>query len=180
MAQVNQSPIEVVLRKNKNSKSLAFGKYYLESRTAKVLSTRGLLEHIMSHGLNIPRSVMQGVLLQLIECLTELVMKGQPVKLDGFGTLKLSAESEGVARPDDFKFNWDNNSRGDLKGLHLLLIPDNTELDKLTSKANLAKANVDLTGVVESVELQDGKKTTAFTDLDVFKYEKNNPTPPEP
>jgi hypothetical protein len=43
MAQVNQSPIEVVLRKNKNSKSLAFGKYYLESRAAKVLSTRGLL-----------------------------------------------------------------------------------------------------------------------------------------
>ena len=54
----------------------------------------------MSHGLGFPRSIVQGVLTQLSECLTELLLQGQPVKLDGFGTFKLTADTvEGGIAP---------------------------------------------------------------------------------
>ena len=143
MAQLNQIPIKVGFRKNTNSKSLAFGKWYVEVLNNEAISTRALLDHIMSHGLGIPRSIVQAVLTQVAECLTELMLQGQPVKLDGFGTFKFSASSRGATT-----LTSGMNPRDYLKGLGLVVIPDNTELDKLTSKANLAKATISMQGKI--------------------------------
>ena len=38
------------LRKNTNSKSLAFGKYYPEVDQQKTLSLRGFAQHMVDHG----------------------------------------------------------------------------------------------------------------------------------
>ncbi len=173
MAQLNQIPIKVGYRKNTNSKSLAFGKWYVEVLNSDPISTRALLDHIMSHGLGIPRSIVQAVLTQVAECLTELMLQGQPVKLDGFGTFKFSATSRGVTQ-----LTSGMNPRDDLKGLGLVVIPDNTELDKLTSKANLERAAISCQGVIESVDAGQTatgqpKKATRVTPIDVYLHEQN-------
>ena len=142
----NQIAIKIAMRKDESVKSPGYGHYYPEVVNDETLSTRGLMEHIESHGLNIPRSIITACLTQLAQCLTELLVQGQPVKLDGFGTFKLEAHVAKDQAPTTLENGVDLNSVVD--GLKLVVIPDNTELDKLTSKANKAKASMELAGVI--------------------------------
>lgn len=179
MATRNQIAIKVGLRKNLNTKSAAYGKYYAEVQNNETLSTRGLLEHIMSHGLGYPRSIVQGVLAQLAECLTELILQGQPVKLDGFGTFRLEVNSLEGWNTADVKPGMDVRSK--ISGLHLVVIPDGTELDKLTSTANLERASIENLGVITFQDSgkvdKDGNeiKMKAFMPLSTFVAENAEP-----
>lgn len=180
MTQLNQIPIRVGLRKNTNSKSLAFGKYYYEVLNNKTISTRALLNHIMSHGLGIPRSIVQAVLTQVAECLTELMLQGQPVKLDGFGTFQFHAMTRRPIGSDEALAGA--NPRDGMKGLRLVVIPDNTELDKLTSKSNLEKAAISLEGVIEKKDAGEtatgnAKTQMVITPIDVYLQSKVEPEP---
>lgn len=177
----NQIAIRMGLKQNKNTKSPAYGKYFAEVINNETLSTRGLLEHIMSHGLGYPRSIVQGVLAQIAECLTELILQGQPVKLDGFGTFKLYAKAghpsgklANGAVLNDLKNNFQVADWVD--GLRLVVIPDNTELDKLTSTANLDRASLTLEGVItkDSVDEVDGRVITPLP-LFIAQQEQSNP-----
>ena len=146
---LNQIPIKTAVRKNTNTKSAGYGKYYVEVMNNEPISTRALLDHIMKHGLGVPRSIVSAVLIQVAECLTEFMQQGQPVKLDGFGTFKFSAiNAEGWSEQDlkDGKFNV----RAKLKGIRLVVIPDNSELDKLTSTSNLEKVTLQNQGVIST------------------------------
>ena len=80
---VNQIPIKTAVRKNTNTKSAAYGKYYVEIMNNEPISTRALLDHIMKHGLGVPRSIVSAVLIQVAECLTEFMMQGQPDQPSG-------------------------------------------------------------------------------------------------
>ena len=82
---VNQIPISVAVRKNTNTKSPAYGKYYPVVVNDKTITTRALLEHIMSHGLGIPRSIVQAVLIQISECLTAALTAVTTTSCMGFG-----------------------------------------------------------------------------------------------
>ena len=183
MAQRNQIAIKVALRQNRNTKSAAYGKYYAEVQNNETLSTRGLLEHIMSHGLGYPRSIVQGVLAQLAECLTELILQGQPVKLDGFGTFKLEVKTaEGVGGWTASEVVPGMDLRSKIAGLRLVVIPDGTELDKLTSTANLERASLENLGVMTwlpsgKVDSEGNELTTkAYMPLSTFAAE-NAPNP---
>lgn len=130
----------------------------------------------MSHGLGYPRSVVQGVLTQVAECLTELILQGQPVKLDGFGTFKLSAKSAGGLEDPLDRGKY----RDSIAGLRLVVIPDNTDLDKLTSSANLAKASLNFVGVVKSEEVtidEKQKTITVYKSFDQYRSEQQQPEP---
>ena len=173
MAQVNQMQIELVSRQNKNSKSLAFGKYYLEVRNKEPLSTRGLIDHIMSHGLGFTRPVIEACLTQISQCLVELLVQGQPVKLDGFGTFKLNAFGRGATEAQVIDEENAYNVMEYIKGLKLVVIPEGCEEDNLTSRANLHKVSINYTGIVESVEIGEtakgnARKATAFTPLKIW------------
>lgn len=149
---VNDVQIKLAFKKNANAESTAFGKYYLEVMNAEPLSTAGLCEHIMSHGLGVPKSVVLAVLNQVSECLTELILTGQPVKLDGFGTFKLTARSRTKANKNGLRGGVANPSvvtdaRQVIEGLKLTVIPDNTQFVKLTSRENMAKASMTIAGV---------------------------------
>lgn len=150
---VNDVQIRLAFKKNNNAESTAYGKYYAEVINAEPLSTAGLCEHIMSHGLGVPKSIVLAVLNQVSECLVELILTGQPVKLDGFGTFKLMARARrkaltaggikgGVANPSVV-----TNAREVVEGLKLTVIPDNAQFVKLTSRENMAKASMTLAGV---------------------------------
>lgn len=166
----NQVPIRLAWRENKNEKSTGYGKYYLEVMNGQTISTRALMDHIMSHGLGIPRSILQAALTQLVECLVEFISQGTPVKLDGFGTIKLNARSKGVT---EAKLKQGGvNPRDILSGLALVVIPDSTELDKLTSPANLAACGLETAGVIEGA-LKTADKVVKS--MDAWIAEHQNP-----
>ena len=58
-SQLNSIPISVGVRKVEAVQSPAYGKYYIEVLNNRTISTRALLEHIMSHGLGFPRAIVQ-------------------------------------------------------------------------------------------------------------------------
>lgn len=174
---INQIPVKLGWRKNMNTKSPAYGKYYPEVLNDKTISTRALLDHIMSHGLGIPRSIVSAVLVQLSECLTELMLQGQPVKLDGFGTFKLTAKTAYNGGKTDAQLIAGAQIRDSLQGLRMVVIPDNTDLDKLTSTANLEKAAISCEGVISKGDAGDDKTVKMVTPMAVWKEQQQQPNP---
>ena len=82
---INQIQMGVNFRKNINSKSASYQKYYAEVDRQKTLTTRGLAAHLKEHNCMVGRDAIQAVLVKLSECIPELVAKGVGVKLDGLG-----------------------------------------------------------------------------------------------
>ena len=85
----------VNLRKNKNQYNPSYGKYFPEADTKEPLNLKGFARHLSEHGklVDYPMAVL--VLQNVVNCLKEMAVQGQPVKLDGFGTFSPSIESDG-------------------------------------------------------------------------------------
>lgn len=84
---VEKIALGINLRMNKISTNAGYGKYYPEVDTQKTLSLRGFAQHMVDHGSIYGRSIVEGVLLQITDCLPELVAQGVPVQLEFAGYL---------------------------------------------------------------------------------------------
>ena len=119
------------LRQNKIEGSSAYGKYYPEVDQQKTLSLRGFAQHMTDHGSLYGRAIVEGVLLQITECLPELVAQGVPVQLGSLGTFYPTAEVMkdkavlNIAAMDGL------NPNEIVKAIHIRFLPDSTKLDNL-------------------------------------------------
>ena len=120
------------LRQNNNKHSSSYGKWYARTVRRSTLNTRGLADHIVSHGSVFTRDVVEGMVIKFKECIVELLMQGVGVKLEGLGTFYPTLETEGADSPDEYDVNEH------LKGLHIRFLPDKAHDDNLSSRA-LAK-----------------------------------------
>ena len=82
MARTN-IPMIINLRQNTNDDSTAFGKYFAEVDSKEPLNLKGFAKHMTSHGKIADYQMCVLVLGQVVDCMTELLSQGQPVKLDG-------------------------------------------------------------------------------------------------
>ncbi len=120
-----------VLKKFKNARSSANNRWFAYVNRVGTLSTRGLAEHMIEHGLIANRAEVEAILVKLSECIPELVAQGYGVKLEGIGIFyptiaNIKGGAETVA-----DFNLTQN----VKGVHFRFRPDSTDLDDLTTKA---------------------------------------------
>ena len=136
------------LYQNNNMESKAYGKWYARIARKQTLSQRGICDHIESHNLGIPRSIIDLVMGQIGACIVELMEQGCRVKIDGIGTFYPSprvratpkgAHAGGIADPSDLQEVGVDNFVG---GVTLRLAPDSTNLDNLTSKALKKKCSI--------------------------------------
>ena len=88
----NSIAMGINVRKNKNSKSLAFGKYYPEVDTKPTLTLKGFAQHLVDHGSIYGVDIVEGVLKKITQCLPELLSQGVPVQLEPLGTFYPSAK----------------------------------------------------------------------------------------
>ena len=142
MAGIKNSIVMVLnVRKNANSKSEAFNKWYPYVRGINTITTRALAEHIAKHGSLFTRDVVEGVLNKLSECIPELVAQGVGVKLNGIGIFYPTAQSEpgGLANKAAVAGSNPNDA---VKGIHVRFKPEDTTLDRLTSKAFKEKCSL--------------------------------------
>jgi uncharacterized membrane protein YgcG len=153
MAQVNNPQFPLVLRQNRNTYTSAYGKYYVERAPVKTISTRGLCDHMASHQSIYSRDVIEGVITKMRACLVELLSEGNPVKLDGIGTLDPQVETNknGISQQDivDGKYNPQQH----VAGVHIRLTPEGAESDKITSRVFKEKCSFTTQGVLEPVDL---------------------------
>ena len=119
-----------VLRKFKNARSSANNRWFAYVNKAGTLSTRGLAQHMIEHGMIGNRAEVQAMLTKLSECIPELVAQGYGVKLDGIGIFYPTIANVKGGAETVADFNLTQN----VKGVRFRFKPDSTDLDNLTSK----------------------------------------------
>jgi predicted histone-like DNA-binding protein len=119
-----------VVRQFKNPNSLVNGKWFAYVDNQGVLSTRGLANHMVEHGMSSKADVL-AMLAKLSECIPELVAQGYSIKLDGIGIFYpvIANEKGGADNPGEFSI------AENVKGVRFRFKPDSTDLDDLTTKA---------------------------------------------
>ena len=120
-----------VLKKFKNARSSANNRWFAYVNKAGTLSTRGLAQHMIEHGLISNRAEVQAMLTKLSECIPELVAQGYGVKLDGIGIFYPTIANVKGGAETVADFNLTQN----VKGVRFRFKPDSTDLDDLTTKA---------------------------------------------
>ena len=155
---VRKIAMVVNLRQNKNETSTYFGKWYPEVDEKKPLDLKGFCAHMTEHGKLADYQMVVLVVQQVVECMKELTLQGQPVKLEGLGTFGPSIESvKGGANSVQAAMEMGLSNL--IEGVHMNFTPENTKGEKLTSRALKDECVFDAGYVVESVkQTVDGKE----------------------
>ena len=115
------------LRQNKNDDSTAYGKYFAEVDSKEPLNLKGFAKHMTGHGKIADYQMCVLVLGQVVDCMSELLSQGQPVKLDGLGTFSPSVDGQKRG-----KANLANAVAGGpdamINGIKINFIPENTRV----------------------------------------------------
>ena len=154
------------LRQNKNDDSTAYGKYYAEVDSKEPLNLKGFAKHMTSHGKIADYQMCVLVLGQVVECMSELLSQGQPVKLDGLGTFSPSVDGQKKGKVE----LADAVAAGPeamINGIKINFTPENIKGEKLTSRAFKEECVFEFGYLVESeVRTVGGKEK---------RYQKKTP-----
>ena len=153
------------LRKNKNTQSSGFGKYYPEVDVQKTLSLRGFAEHMTGHNSYYPRNVVEGVLNEIVVCLPELLAQGVPVKLGSLGTFYPTAEVEENAAVPSIAAMEGLSPNDVVKAIHIRFLPDSTKLDNLSGPAFKKACEMEFRNIVDTQEVTIQGKRRKFQTL---------------
>ena len=175
MARTN-IPMIINLRQNKNDDSTAFGKYFAEADTKEPLNLKGFAKHMTSHGKIADYQMCVLVLGQVVDCMTELLSQGQPVKLDGLGTFRPTITNSKPAASGVKARNTVEDSLAVgldeiIEGVNITFIPENTKGEKLTSKAFKEQCVFEAAYVISSKKKTvDGKEVTYQEKIPISSY----------
>ena len=153
------------LRQNKIEGSSAYGKYYPEVDQQKTLPLRGFAQHMTDHGSLYGRAIVEGVLLQITECLPELVAQGVPVQLGSLGTFYPTAEVMkdkavlNIAAMDGL------NPNEIVKAIHIRFLPDSTKLDNLCGPKFKDACTLELRNIIATEKVMVNGKEKSVTTL---------------
>ena len=153
------------LRQNKIIGSSAYGKYYPEVDTQKTLSLRGFAKHMTDHGSLYGRAIVEGVLMQITECLPELVAQGVPVQLGNLGTFYPTAEVAKDAAVLDIPQMDGLNPNDIVKAIHIRFLPDATKLDNLCGPKFKDACTLELRNIIDTQKVMVNGKQKVVTTL---------------
>ena len=124
------------VKKNQNSHSAAFGKWYAQIKSLETLNTRKLANHISEHGSVYTPDVVYGVLEKFRSCLVEMLLESKKVKIEGLGTFYCTLENQknGALKKEDFNVNKH------LRALHIRFLPEQTTEENISSRQFLKQA----------------------------------------
>ena len=146
------------LRQNTNDDSTAFGKWFAEVDSKEPLNLKGFAKHMTSHGKIADYQMCVLVLGQVVECMSELLAQGQPVKLDGLGTFSPSVDGQKLGKNSVAKA-VEAGPDAMINGIKINFSPENTKGEKLTSRAFKDQCVFEFGYVVESeIRTVDGKE----------------------
>ena len=123
------------IKKNNNSESNAYGKYYAKSVTTKTMTYQELCKHMAEHNSVYGEDVCTGVAVKLQNCILEQLLEGKKVQFGNLGTFYLSLKSSGADTEDDFNVN------SNITGLYLRFAPSRQDVNDLSSKTLKKKAS---------------------------------------
>ena len=98
-------------------KQKGYGKWYPRAVMTSTVDTDALAT-IMQRNCTVKKSDILAVISELIETMQDQLQDSKRVKLNGFGTFKISMSSNGADKASDF------DARKHIKGLHVLFMPE--------------------------------------------------------
>ncbi len=81
------------------------GKVYAKAVTTETLSFQDFIEHVISHGSVYDRGTVQGIMLQMVDCMKELMLDSKKIWLGDLGVFYLSLKNKSAADLDSFNIN---------------------------------------------------------------------------
>ena len=108
--------IKINFYKNKRQNDQNYGKVYGRAENAAPISIDQLAEHMAQHNTPFSPGTIKGIITDMVNCIKELILMGQPVKLDNLAIFKASV----VSKPANDVETFDLNSN--VKNLKLLAI----------------------------------------------------------
>ena len=154
-------PMVINLRQNTNDDSTAFGKYFAEVDKKEPLNLKGFAKHMTGHGKIADYQMCVLVLGQVVECMSELLSQGQPVKLDGLGTFSPSVDGQGNGK-NDLESAVEAGPDAMINGIKINFSPENVKGEKLTSRAFKEQCVFEYGYVVQSEVRTVGGKQRRF------------------
>ena len=145
------------VKRNQNSYSQAYGKWYAQIKSLETLNTRKLANHISEHGSIYTPDVVYGVLEKFRSCLVEMLLESKKVKIEGLGTFYCTLENQknGAQKKEDFNVNKH------LKALHIRFLPEQTTEENISSREFLKKAEfINIDSLLKNDESENGGDST--------------------
>ena len=93
------------LRKDNNSESSTYNRWYAFVDRAGLISTRGLAEYLVNIGVKLDRSELESIIVRLAQAIPEIVAQGYSVKVEGLGVFSAFIANQKGGAPDPSKFN---------------------------------------------------------------------------
>lgn len=81
------------------------GKVYAKAVTTETLSFQDFIEHVISHGSVYDRGTVQGIMLQMVDCMKELMLDSKKIWLGDLGVFYLSLKNKSAADLDSFNIS---------------------------------------------------------------------------
>ena len=100
-----------VLKQNKNSKSLAYGKWYAYPVIEETIDLDSLAGHMANHNTPYSKGAITGVLTDMVNCIKELLLEGKNVKIADLAIFSLGIKNSGGATSED-TFTVSKNIKG--------------------------------------------------------------------
>ena len=145
------------VKRNQNSYSQAYGKWYAQIKSLETLNTRKLANHISEHGSIYTPDVVYGVLEKFRSCLVEMLLESKKVKIEGLGTFYCTLENQkkGALKKEDFNVNKH------LKALHIRFLPEQAAEENISSREFLKKAEfINIDSLLKGDENGNGGNST--------------------
>lgn len=172
---------KVNLRQNQNTSSSAYSKYFAEPDAKEPLNLKGFAKHISNHGKLVTYDLAQLVLINIVDCLKELITQGQPVKLDGFGTFTPTIENNGKKAKSTVEETLAQGLNELVEGVHLRFIPENSKGEQLTSRELKKECVLEAAYVIASKKKTvDGKEVKYQEKIPISSYAIATTPDPEP
>ena len=89
-----------VLRKNMNSKTPAYNKYFAFPVIEETVTLEGLATHMSKHNTPFSKGVINGLLTDMVECIKELLLEGKSVKIADLAIFSLGIKNNGGAEQE--------------------------------------------------------------------------------
>lgn len=130
--------IKYVLKKNNNSHSSAYGKYYAHPVVEETIGLADLARHMEDHSTGFSEAMCMGVLTAMVKCIKEQLLAGKNVKIDNLAIFSCGIRNrEGAVKEEDFSVS--NN----IAGVKLRArATGNLSSAKINLAASLRKASV--------------------------------------
>jgi hypothetical protein len=162
----------VNLRKIVNPNSLVNGRYYPEADAKEPLNLKGFARHLSSHGNLVTYPLAVLVLQNIVQCLKEMMLQAQPVRLDGLGTFTPYLEGNGENTKTTVEESLEAGLDNIIDGVHIRFVPTNVKGEQLTSRA-LKKDCVFRAAYVIAAKKKtiDGKRKKYQEKIPISSYE---------